>query len=131
MIRRPPRSTRTDTLFPYTTLCRSPRAPRGTNDQVVTFPPDRKYKPIVTNFIFTGEGIECCWIYCSSSPLLGRIIWPPIRTSYAPDEFVDQQVAASTIGHHDKALGSDEHTYELQSLMRIPDAIFYLKTKKT
>src|SRR3546814_15525241 len=28
MIRRPPRSTRTDTLFPYTTLCRSPSGPR-------------------------------------------------------------------------------------------------------
>src|SRR3546814_5786881 len=29
MIRRPPRSTRTDTLFPYTTLCRSPHRPGG------------------------------------------------------------------------------------------------------
>src|SRR3546814_1438317 len=106
MIRRPPRSTRTDTRFPYTTLFRSvPRAPRGTNDQVVTFPPDRKYKPIVTNFIFTGVGIECCWIYCSSSPLLGRIIWPPIR--------------------------SEEHTSELQSLMRISYAVFCLKKKNT
>src|SRR3546814_16479726 len=78
--------------------------PRGTDEQVVTCPPDRKYKPIVTNFIFTGVGIECCWIYCSSSPLLGRIIWPPIRTSYAPADFVDQQVPALTIGHNDDAL---------------------------
>src|SRR3546814_18359969 len=33
MIRRPPRSTRTDTLFPYTTLCRSRRRPRGVHVQ--------------------------------------------------------------------------------------------------
>src|SRR3546814_372380 len=120
MIRRPPRSTRTDTLFPYTTLCRSPRAPRGTNDQVVTFPPDRKYKPIVTNFIFTGVGIECCWIYCSSSPLLGRIIWPPIRTSYAPDDFVDQQVPAITIGHHDDALSQIWINHHVRTKPMVP-----------
>src|SRR3546814_13355685 len=35
MIRRPPRSTRTDTLFPYTTLFRSPRQPAWAGDQVV------------------------------------------------------------------------------------------------
>src|SRR3546814_15044409 len=34
MIRRPPRSTRTDTLFPYTTLFRSPRRPGGAQDHV-------------------------------------------------------------------------------------------------
>src|SRR3546814_12749207 len=36
MIRRPPRSTRTDTLFPYTTLCRSPAAPGPTIPDYVT-----------------------------------------------------------------------------------------------
>src|SRR3546814_16594239 len=35
MIRRPPRSTRTDTLFPYTTLFRSPRRPHG-DDQWIS-----------------------------------------------------------------------------------------------
>src|SRR3546814_20829984 len=43
MIRRPPRSTRTDTLFPYTTLFRSraatSRSLRGTEDQVGNLPP--------------------------------------------------------------------------------------------
>src|SRR3546814_15359183 len=35
MIRRPPRSTRTDTLFPYTTLFRSPAADEGTESEIV------------------------------------------------------------------------------------------------
>src|SRR3546814_20765626 len=39
MIRRPPRSTRTDTLFPYTTLFRSPTLPPHPHRQVPNFPP--------------------------------------------------------------------------------------------
>src|SRR3546814_16772652 len=39
MIRRPPRSTRTDTLFPYTTLFRSPTLPPRPHRQVPNFPP--------------------------------------------------------------------------------------------
>src|SRR3546814_10287608 len=88
---------------------RVPRAPRGADDQVVIFPPDRKYKPIVTNFIFTGVGKECCLIYGNGSPLPRCIIWPHIRTSYAPDR-------------------SEEHTSELKSLIRSSYAGLRLKT---
>src|SRR3546814_7941413 len=49
MIRRPPRATRTDTLFPYTTLFRSPL----TRPRCGTVPPDRR-----------GSIPRCCWTSC-------------------------------------------------------------------
>src|SRR3546814_6980593 len=87
MIRRPPRSTRTDTLFPYTTLFRSD-ADQG---------PDRH----------AGH----------RHPHAGR------------DQVLRQRPrAAGRAGHRDR---SEEHTSELQSLMRISYAVFCLKKKKT
>src|SRR3546814_1232963 len=73
MIRRPPRSTRTDTLFPYTTLCRSAAAGDWQFEQQLTFP----------------DGTKKTW----------------------PDEGYDR---------------SEEHTSELQSLMRISYDVFCL-----
>src|SRR3546814_9130844 len=78
MIRRPPRSTRTDTLFPYTTLFRS--ADRGAR--------------------------------------AGRSRRPPPQPT---------QAAADAEYPHPR---SEEHTSELQSLMRISYAVFCLKKKK-
>src|SRR3546814_2796359 len=69
MIRRPPRSTRTDTLFPYTTLFRS---------------------------------------WCANGWMVPRWCWPAGRIA---------------------ARRSEEHTSELQSLMRISYAVFCLKKK--
>src|SRR3546814_8867098 len=81
MIRRPPRSTRTDTLFPYTTLFRSLRNP-------------------------------CC-----------------IRTAPLPPQV--WQVLALVPGLAPEPWQrSEEHTSELQSLMRISYAVFCLKKKK-
>src|SRR3546814_1658545 len=93
MIPRPPRSTRTDTLFPYTTLFRSLKeyAARGT----YIYPP-RPSMRIITD-IFE---------YCSRE--LPR--WNTISIS----------------GYH---IRSEEHTSELQSLMRISYAVFCLKKK--
>src|SRR3546814_3973169 len=84
MIRRPPRSTRTDTLFPYTTLFRSPARPSRR-------PPGRSSIP---------------------AP-------PPPRPSPA------HRAAAPSRPR------SEEHTSELQSLMRISYAVFCLKKKNT
>src|SRR3546814_5530726 len=84
MIRRPPRSTRTDTLFPYTTLFRST-------------------EPIV---------IE-----------LNINIRQEVIYRLAED-------AASTIEENEDIFRSEEHTSELQSLMRISYAVFCLKKKK-
>src|SRR3546814_6780197 len=83
MIRRPPRSTRTDTLFPYTTLFRSP----------CTGP-------------FMGAALG------------GALVLP---TSAALGVFAGLGLGL--------ALRSEEHTSELQSLMRISYAVFCLKKK--
>src|SRR3546814_4683844 len=81
MIRRPPRSTRTDTLFPYTTLFRSP--------------------------------VPARWRWWST--------WPASISA----------TTGSTSTRGARSCRSEEHTSELQSLMRISYAVFCLKKKKT
>src|SRR3546814_9160335 len=100
MIRRPPRSTRTDTLFPYTTLFRSVSNTLGTVDSTFTFEPERS-----TNY---EAGIK--------STLAGGAVVANLSAYHT--EFKDLQVR------------SEEHTSELQSLMRISYAVFCLKKKK-
>src|SRR3546814_2701528 len=79
MIRRPPRSTRTDTLFPYTTLFRSHCSPSS-----------------------PASGTSARWTHSPSVPT-------------APPPWASRR--------------SEEHTSELQSLMRISYAVFCLKKK--
>src|SRR3546814_4997222 len=86
MIRRPPRSTRTDTLFPYTTLFRSPDGRMPTRS--------------------TGSGCDCG---CA-----GRRPKPATSACSLPTN---------------PRRRSEEHTSELQSLMRISYAVFCLKKK--
>src|SRR3546814_13311057 len=76
MIRRPPRSTRTDTLFPYTTLFRS------------------------------------------------------VRAGYVEEEFLVMTKDLGDVSSSRMQSRSEEHTSELQSLMRISYAVFCLKKKK-
>src|SRR3546814_7292077 len=98
MIRRPPRSTRTDTLFPYTTLFRSPGSrspghrPRRCRERAATAG-GRPRRPTAC------PGIGAC------TPAAGRRDGRPCARS-------------------------EEHTSELQSLMRISYAVFCLKKKK-
>src|SRR3546814_2866635 len=95
MIRRPPRSTRTDTLFPYTTLFRSSRSPvrrgRGDSDQ----------RP--------GPASPAPQLPCDPRAQPARL-WRRRGAARNPDR-------------------SEEHTFELQSLMRISYAVFCLKKK--
>src|SRR3546814_4504269 len=102
MIRRPPRSTRTDTLFPYTTLFRSLRA----------------LSPAC------GEGLDPrANRFLESQPAphhLPRLVHPLLRL---PRERLHAHRVAERIGR------SEEHTSELQSLMRISYAVFCLKNK--
>src|SRR3546814_2232644 len=105
MIRRPPRSTRTDTLFPYTTLFRSACF---YSCSAFGLPTRRCGIPTWTNN--RGNAIRCpyappsCWIiFCASA------FRSPIS------------------GSSDR---SEEHTSELQSLMRISYAVFCLKQQK-
>src|SRR3546814_10346463 len=97
MIRRPPRSTRTDTLFPYTTLFRS-SLPAGTlpTGVIPSLGPDATALGQVFWYTLEGRNPE------TGEPTGG---WDPER--------------------------SEEHTSELQSLMRISYAVFCLKKKKT
>src|SRR3546814_8672713 len=92
MIRRPPRSTRTDTLFPYTTLFRSHSRNCGGADRFLRAGSgsDRR----------RGLGIQACGRF--EGDLQGQ------RALYR----------------------SEEHTSELQSLMRISYAVFCLKKQK-
>src|SRR3546814_2144501 len=98
MIRRPPRSTRTDTLFPYTTLFRSrlrdrcglERVRRGGHVGSLHRPAPRRHQP---GHLGLGD-------------------------------------AGSSHAFAQRAPRSEEHTSELQSLMRISYAVFCLKKKK-
>src|SRR3546814_3631754 len=97
MIRRPPRSTRTDTLFPYTTLFRSLRG-----------------APRLAGLVVSGCA---AWALEDLAELGGRED-PMGPGSVAPPRDHED---------HDR---SEEHTSELQSLMRISYAVFCLKKKK-
>src|SRR3546814_7677560 len=88
MIRRPPRSTRTDTLFPYTTLFRSQAMGGAKNHGIVM--PDADLDQVERSF--------------------GRCVRFGGRALHG--------------------VRSEEHTSELQSLMRISYAVFCLKKKK-
>src|SRR3546814_3045438 len=107
MIRRPPRSTRTDTLFPYTTLFRSRRP--GLRD-------DRRRTRA------SGDPVRC----------RGRNRWPvQPRQDDSRQGGVPRNPALLPPSHRRDRGGrrSEEHTSELQSLMRISYAVFCLKKK--
>src|SRR3546814_4403458 len=95
MIRRPPRSTRTDTLFPYTTLFRSVE---GTSQQ----PPLRAAMPS-----------------CGAADGLAHGNTAMVSSLYG-----------TQLRHRACSGRSEEHTSELQSLMRISYAVFCLTKKK-
>src|SRR3546814_4465623 len=101
MIRRPPRSTRTDTLFPYTTLFRSRL--RYLRDVV---------RPAACK-VGQDRGIGCY-----RGPAF------PCRTRYS---CVVRNSGVRKSGY--QCMRSEEHTSELQSLMRISYAVFCLKKK--
>src|SRR3546814_4863918 len=112
IIRRPPISTRTDTIFPYTTLFRSDCSdPRGS----VPSPARLRHSP-------SPPSAYACQIHAASSRPDGR------RHSCGP--VVPQSKAQA--GRHAVTptfLRSEEHTSELQSLMRISYDVFCLKKK--
>src|SRR3546814_1657991 len=105
MIRRPPRSTRTDTLFPYTTLFRSiRRRARCTATHVGRASAVRR------------QGRR--WIADHRSDRTRAVRWLHRSEKYG------REIVAQCFQR------SEEHTSELQSLMRISYAVFCLKKKK-
>src|SRR3546814_1363271 len=98
MIRRPPRSTRTDTLFPYTTLFRSSQRVRAAD------------RPSSST-------------HCGGSPGAASRCRQVLRRRHKrPLQARGRELCF--------AVRSEEHTSELQSLMRISYAVFCLKKKK-
>src|SRR3546814_9155558 len=106
MIRRPPSSTRTDTLLPDTTLCRS-GSPEKTVDQIAM--------SAVDGDSVEASGLSICGAASISSDDVCNLVFGHRRRGH---------------GHALKIFRrSEEHTSELQSLMRISYADFCLKTK--
>src|SRR3546814_3848031 len=123
MIRRPPRSTRTDTLFPYTTLFRSQRR-HGNRDADGD---DRQDEGIFGRgraALVLPKPLE--EVTHGQSPFLGWFPVPP------PDRFWRARAGFPLAwGRRTACNRSEEHTSELQSLMRISYAVFCLKKKNT
>src|SRR3546814_9755039 len=106
MIRRPPRSTRTDTLFPYTTLFRSAGLPFAeTQAGKGALPHDHPHN-------------------------LGSVGVTGTSAANAAVAEADLIIAIGTRLQDFTTGRSEEHTSELQSLMRISYAVFCLKKKK-
>src|SRR3546814_4268301 len=108
MIRRPPRSTRTDTLFPYTTLFRSQKAEIFCNDSNLNLILNHAKGAPVSNLAAINKAIE------DSHENLTRYDY----------RYFDFQTFKNLVEKR-----SEEHTSELQSLMRISYAVFCLKKK--
>src|SRR3546814_4645463 len=114
MIRRPPRSTRPDTLFPYTTLFRSCRAPS----------------------LAAAENRRCGIAERDREQHRGQPIEKAVPLRRERDETLEPRLADLDIARGDRDHApladqrSEEHTSELQSLMRISYAVFCLKNKK-
>src|SRR3546814_3235464 len=109
MIRRPPRSTLTDTLFPDTTLFRSRLVPVA-----------RARVPLVT-------GVEQMLHHARRHLICRRVISLGSGSILKHSREIR---CASEAGDHCGDRRSEEHTSELQSLMRISYAVFCLKKKK-
>src|SRR3546814_1318245 len=95
MIRRPPRSTRTDTLFPYTTLFRSLANMLGHVRGGLSY--------VLIGAMYLVSGISGA--KAADMAAIAPVLFPEMKRS-------------------------EEHTSELQSLMRISYAVFCLKKKK-
>src|SRR3546814_4766407 len=109
MIRRPPRSTRTDTLFPYTTLFRSTRNMETYTD---------RYGVDHTTGDWDNAGTPLV--------ILGAVLFLVPLAFFVWNTCLRQGRTGYSLGKG----RSEEHTSELQSLMRISYAVFCLKKKK-
>src|SRR3546814_5533487 len=109
MILRPPRSTRTDTLFPYTTLFRS--QPPGTR---------RASTAGAASGASSANQVRVSKVaVIVASPLAGNSIRHRVPS-----------LSSRSLFRLSSRMRSEEHTSELQSLMRISYAVFCLKKKK-
>src|SRR3546814_7017283 len=114
MKRRPPRDTRTDTLLPYTALCRSENTPPALVMLVV---PRRTRTPPVVKLP-----------HCDNVLVSSRLFEP---SKTVPAKSSKKRWSPVAVKSWSCDVRSEEHTSELQSLMRISYAVFCLTKKKT
>src|SRR3546814_10024695 len=122
MIRRPPRSTRTDTLFPYTTLFRSAEREAPENkllvlDDVLGSVDEPHVDRIIEMIYDVISKFRHCVVTTHYGPWRHKYRWGWLKNGQC--QFVEL------------SRRSEEHTSELQSLMRISYAVFCLKKKTT
>src|SRR3546814_1404799 len=115
MIRRPPRSTRTDTLFPYTTLFRSEAVLQPDADMAAHAGRHGGHPHLV------GAGRQDRPVIIVSKKAVGRAL--------QVHDIV--RMGADAAQEAEAGLRSEEHTSELQSLMSTTYAVFCLKKKRT
>src|SRR3546814_8113963 len=113
MNRRPPSSNRTDTLFPYTTLFRSFKMVTLKSTVVTSDPVSRRSLAVAG--ALAGAGLAIGVTSATTSPSRGAALAQSTSQETGPE---------LVVGHR-----SEEHTSELQSLMRISYAVFCLKKK--
>src|SRR3546814_4397763 len=121
MIRRPPRSTRTYTLFPDTTLFRSAEKANPYLDgysEALGRRPGSKVNNAVKLYL-SAQDARWNWVV-STGVFIDDIDAP----------FYERAALILGLAGAGRALRSEEHTSELQSLMRISDAVFFLKKKQ-
>src|SRR3546814_8571020 len=127
MIRRPPRSTRTYTLFPYTTLFRS-------GVEVLDLPLELVHRQEVGDRLGTGQ------LGADTTAYDAQHEREPVGMDRAGQQHrllnVEPTILGRIVERRDGAGStvdprSEEHTSELQSLMRISYAVFCMKKKNT
>src|SRR3546814_5581784 len=116
MLRLPPKSTRTDTLFPYTTLFRSFHVLRETQ-----LPPLREFR---ARHVPMAVATDC---NPGTSPLLS--LRQAMQLACTHFRLTPEEALRGATVNGARAR-SEEHTSELQSLMRISYAVFCLKKNK-
>src|SRR3546814_4739732 len=159
MMRRPPSSTRTATLFPYTSLCRSPADDRSGNAEEAGVPTfiefTMKDQPGHQTPIRGGLrwlDIECLNRFDKSfkdcaqaqqTELLDEIAWPEVAKpemqrgvsffswfrSLVATGFWSSKIGIEDIGYRGNVARSEGQTYESKSLMRSSYAVFSLQKK--
>src|SRR3546814_2463516 len=122
MIRRPPRSTRTDTLFPYTTLFRS-----------ITIDDDGQ-RTVLRENLRTPDWQDARQAVELAIGVMMRLLraqlgyqWVPSAVRFRHPAPADRSAYRRIFGLAVQFERSEEHTAELQSIMRISYAVFCLK----
>src|SRR3546814_9885258 len=119
MIRRPPRSTRTDTLFPYTTLFRSIVNPA----EHQSYGQGLFHRDLPHQHFVSSRPLAINALFCIDAFLEANGATLVVPASHKEERFPSDGIVSAT------QTRSEEHTSELQSLMRISYAVFCLKTQ--